>query len=1306
MSVEADDDVQLDTNAARSSGSRARRLQLREPSFDLRPMSPGLGPPKDSSGAQRSTKVRYRRQTRGTRIDVICRRFWSDGGSGAVVSWFGSATRLVLSAALATLTTLAVLVGIAEPAHADNTMVSYDRLRTGWDPNESTLSPSDVTASDFGQLFGTQLDGQIYASPVVAKSTVMAVTENNNAYGLDSVSGSIKWQRNVGAAWPASTVGCGDLVPNIGITTTPTVDATTGTAYFTAKVNDGQDADHPHWYLHAVDITTGAERSGFPTVISGSPINDPSIAFNPKTAMQRPGLLLLDGVVYAGFGSHCDVGPYVGYVVGVNATTGKQTAMWATEVGSSTAGAGVWQGGGGLVSDGPGRILLSTGNGVAPPPGPGTSPPGNLSESVIRLQVNSDGSLISKDFFSPVNNTNLDTDDTDLGSGGPMGIPDGYGSASHPHLLVQVGKDGRVFLLDRDNLGGVGQGSGNTDAALQVGGPYKGVWGHPAFWGGDGGYVYTVTNGGPLGAFQVGQSGSGVPTLTRTGTSSGNFGYTSGSPVVTSDGTRSGSALVWAVYSSGSTGASAQLRAYDAVPSNGTLAQRYAAPIGNAAKFSVPATDKGRVYVGNRDGVLYGFGRPTTVALSGSPTDFGSVAVGSSATKSVTVTAQKTVTISNVATSDPFSVGSVTLPKTLNAGQTLTVPVSFSPTTAGTASGALAFTTSAGTLSFDLHGRGTKDGLLATPSNLAFGEVPTGGRVTLNVSIANSGTTTTTITSVTLPAAPFTATSVPANGSTIAPAASVSVPVTFAPTATGSFSSQLVISSSTGNVTVPLSGSAVTGAPQLTISPTDLDFGSVGLGQTVTKSFDISNTGNLVLTLTKAAPPAAPFAVASPVAEGQQLSPGDTIRQSVSFTPTALGTATGTYGITGNDGSGAKSVTVHGVGVTNRTGTILGAAGKCMDVRGSGTADGTVVQIYSCNGTSAQTWTVQQDGTIQALGKCLDVTGGGTANGTKAQLWTCNGGGAQNWVPRADTSLFNPQSGRCLDLPGGNPTDGSQLQIWDCNGGVAQQWQVPPAGPSTPGAIVGLAAKCVDVRGSGTGDGTAVQLYSCNGTSAQNWTLQIDRSLRALGKCLDVTGSGTTNGTKVQQWTCNGTGAQTWVARSDTSLFNPQSGRCLDLPGGNTTDGTQLQIWDCNGGGAQRWQLPPSAPSKPGPVVGLANKCMDVRGSGTTDGTVVQLYACNGTQAQSWTLQTNRTISALGKCLNVVDGGTTNGTKVQLWTCNGGGAQTWVARPDASIVNLQSGRCLDVPGSNSANGTQLQIWDCNGTSGQRWKVPT
>ena len=1085
-----------------------------------------------------------------------------------------AARRAVAGAIVACLAVVGTLV--ADPARADDPTVSYDALRTGWDPNEPGLSPSDVSAPDFGQIFATQLDGQIYAQPVVARSTVMAVTENNKAYGLDPVSGAIRWTRDLGAPWPASVIGCGDLVPNIGATATPVVDAATGSAYFTSKVNNGPDPDHPHWYLHAVDITTGVERPGFPTTIQGHPSNDPSNTFTPKTAMQRPGLLLLDGAVYAAFASHCDAGPFVGYVVGVNATTGQQTAMWATEAGSSNAGGGIWQSGGGLVSDGPRRIFFATGNGVSPPPGPGSSPPGTLAESVVRLQVNSDGSLVSQDFFSPFNNTNLDTDDTDLGSGGPMAIPDGFGTPSHPHLLVQAGKDGRVLLLDRDNLGGVAQGPGGTDAVLQALGPYGGVWGHPAFWGGDGGYVYVVPNQGPLTAFSVGASAAGTPTLTRVARSAGTFGYTSGSPVVTSEGSTSGTALVWVVYSGGANGAEGQLRAYNALPSNGTMQLRYAAPIGTASKFSVPATDKGRVYVGNRTGVLYGFGRPTTVALQGSPTDFGTIAVGSTGTASVTVKALRPVTVSGVSSSAPFTTGSVSLPRTLAAGESVTVPVTFTPTIPVSISGALSFATSVGTLAFDLHGMGTKDGLMATPSTLDFGDVPTGGLVTSSVDVTNTGTTSTTITGVTGPGGAFSATSLQEPGFVLTAGASVTVPITFAPTSSGDKASQLVIASTTGNVTLPMSGTGVTGAPKLRVTPTDLDFGTVVVGAAATKTFDISNAGNLLLTLNKAAPPAAPFLVPDPVSEGQQLSPGDTFRQSVTFTPTQAGDFSGTYLITGNDGSGSTAVTVHGTGIARSGTPVLGPGNKCLDVRSSGTADGTPVQLYTCNGTDAQLWTPKPDRSLRAIGKCLDVSGSGTVDGTRVQLWTCNGTGAQSWVAQADGSMWNPQSGRCLDVPGGNATDGAGLQIYACNQTPAQRW-LPTRGilPLNPlGEVIGLADKCLDDRSGQSGNGTVVQLFACNRTFAQRWTAVGDHNLTVLGQCLDVAGGGTANGSRVQIWTCNGTGAQTWYVLAGGGLLNPQSGRCLDVPAANPTDGTALQLYDCNGTAAQKWNLP------------------------------------------------------------------------------------------------------------------------------------
>ncbi len=1157
-----------------------------------------------------------------------------------------------LVAALAT-SLLSAVVITATPAYADLTTVSVDQLRTGWDRNEPGLAPAGVSASDFGQLFSAQLDGQILAQPVVARNTVLAVTENNKAYGLNPVTGAIRWSRNLGPAWPAAAIGCGDLVPTVGATATPVVDPATGTAYFTAKVNDTGNANAPHWYLHAVDIATGVERTGFPTTYAGAAVNDPGKIFKPFTQMQRPGLLLLGGVVYAAFGGHCDYQGYVGWVIGVNGTSGAITSRWVAETGSGFR-AGIWQSGGGLVSDGPGQILLTTGNGVSAKAGPGKPPPGALGEAVVRLAVGTNGQLAATDYFSPVNATQLDQNDTDLGAGGPMGLPTGFGTTAHPHLMVQVGKDGRVFLIDRDDLGGSGQGPGGSDKVLQAAGPFNGVWGHPALWGGDGGYVYTIENAGPLRAFAIGRSGSGLPSLTSVGTSPGNWGYTSGSPVVTSSGTTSGSALVWAIYSTGPTGAGGQLRAYDAVPASGVMHLRYSVPIGTASKFSVPATDAGRVYVGTKTGALLGFGRPTTVALSGTPTDFGSVPVGGAATRSVTVTATRAVTITAVDTAAPFTRGAVTLPVTLAAGATLTVPVTFKPTVAGPASGGLNFSTGAGPLAFDLHGTGTRAGLDATPQTLAFGDVPTGGNVTLSARNSNTGTTTTTITGVTAPLAPFSSSSLPQVGATLAPGASVSVPVTFTPGSAGAKTGSLVVRSSTGAVTVPLTGRAVVGAPHLTLTPAALDFGTLTVGGTATRTFEITNTGNLVLTITKAAPPAGQFGAPTPVAEGQQLDPGETLTQSITFTPTLAGAGTGSYLITGNDGQGAQTVSFTGraVAPTSHSTAIPGPAAGGWSRNGSAVqagADsvltpvatgraGSIVQPTPVSPEGLHvTFTAQIDGgggadgltfamldaakaTSTSVGRSGASLGFGSLPGVAVALDTYQSGndpsgnfvgiatGATGpnfnvltWAATAvarteltagthavDVSVAN--SVVTVRLDGGAPLSARVvlpqkvlLAFTAATGGLADRHIVrnvviisspAPAG-SPAGRIVGAAGKCMDVNGAVQTNGTAVQLYPCNGSLAQKWTLAADHSIRALGSCLDVVGGAPAAGTPMDLFTCSGGTAQVWLPQPNRTLFNPGSGMCLTVPAGsNAADRTRLVISACAAAAGQLWALP------------------------------------------------------------------------------------------------------------------------------------
>ncbi len=224
-----------------------------------------------------------------------------------------------------------------------------------------------------------------------------------------------------------------------------------------------------------------------------------------------------------------------------------------------------------------------------------------------------------------------------------MALPTEYfGTPSIPHLVVQVGKDGRVFLINADDMGGYLQGPDESNAVVQTLGPFDGVWGHPAAWGGQGGWVYILESagGGSLAAYGSTLGPHGEPQLVPEGQSAESFEYASGSPIVTSDGTTAGSAVVWVVYE-GENGKHAQLRAYGAIPEGGTLPLLWSAPIGTASKFSVPTASEGRVYVGTRNGKLLAFAASGQSPVQAAPVEFGTVAVGHSKTVQLSLAAAR-----------------------------------------------------------------------------------------------------------------------------------------------------------------------------------------------------------------------------------------------------------------------------------------------------------------------------------------------------------------------------------------------------------------------------------------------------------------------------------------------------------------------------------------------------------------------------------------------------------------------------------------------------------------------------------------
>jgi PQQ-like domain len=848
----------------------------------------------------------------------------------------------------------------ASAARANDVTASGGPLRDGWDSQEPGLAPAVLRSGQFGQIFATRVRGQVYAQPLIAGRTLIVATEQDWVYGLNAQTGAVQWRRSVGRPWPASATSCRDIAPKVGITSTPVYDRSTGTVYLLAETI-AKSARHPSFRLVGIKAATGRVTERIR--VSGRPGNDRALAFSAFRQYQRAGLLRLGRRVYAAFGSHCDDRPYAGYVASVNVVT-RAVRLWTDEAGVTGRDGGIWQSGGGLMSDGPRRIFLATGNGVSPPPGKGTRPPAQLGDAVVRLAARPGGTLAARDFFSPRNAPALDAADADFGSGAPAGLP--FGTAAHRHLLVQAGKDGRVFVLDRDHLGGRNRGRGGRDGYVARAGPFGGQWGHPAAFGTTAvltarnsarsrDYVYYAGSGDFLRVLRLRAGARGQARLSDVANSTQRFGFSSGSPVVTSAGTSASSAVVWVVRSAGKTGAGAALDAFAGLPPAScrrlcAIRPVWSAPVGTASKFTIAATGGGRVYVGTRAGRVLGFGVLSQAALAGAaPVDFGTAPVGASASRDVTMTAAAPVTVTGLrvrATSspDPFGVAQLTMtargshvatpvtwPVTLARGAALHLRVSFRPAARGGLTGVLSLLTpSARYRSADvpLTGAGTRAGLYAQPRGLSFKladgrsntSVPAGIVVPLTADITNGGTTPQTITSVTRPARPFTAAGLPRPGTVIKPGQSIVVQVSYAPVHRGRDASSVSITAGGRRLRLPLAGRALAPVSKIVAAPASVKLGQVRVGSRVKAVIAIANSGNLPATVTVAAPPGSPFAAAYQVPRGLPVNPGYVLKIPVSFAPAKPGHVTARYRFTWTDllGPHTLRIALTGTGTASR----------------------------------------------------------------------------------------------------------------------------------------------------------------------------------------------------------------------------------------------------------------------------------------------------------------------------------------------------------------------------------------------------
>jgi hypothetical protein len=518
-----------------------------------------------------------------------------------------------------------------------------DRFRTGANMSETALTPASVNVSKFGKLFTRTVQGQIYAQPLyvpdlpmpaktgnvsIVRNVVFVATEHNIVYAFDADSAAEStplWQVNLGAPAVVGDIGgCSDLIPEIGITATPVIDIATATMYVEAKSKESGGLVHK---LHALDVTTGAEKFGGPVVItasvpgSGDGGDGSNVPFNPRTQHSRPGLLLSNGVVYLGFASHCDFGPYHGWIIGYDAKTLAQTAVLNTTPNGGLG--GVWQAGNGLSADPAGNIFFMTGNGTFSADGGGS----DFGDSFLKLTPG----LSETDFFTPFNQDDLNNRDADLGSSGPILIPG-------TNLLFGGGKDGVLYLVDGTNMGHFH--AGDDSQIVQSFGAASSIFSAPVFWNST---AYIWGNGDNLKAYHFG--GATFDT-TPSSTSNPGTGFPGGPLSISANGTTAGTGIVWGINRDGGS-----LDAFDASDVSNELWNSNQNPsrdrLSSLTKFAVPTVAGGKVFVPTSGGQLVVYGKilhypPGTysgvaVPAPGSDPAFVTVSVGSGGTFRATI---------------------------------------------------------------------------------------------------------------------------------------------------------------------------------------------------------------------------------------------------------------------------------------------------------------------------------------------------------------------------------------------------------------------------------------------------------------------------------------------------------------------------------------------------------------------------------------------------------------------------------------------------------------------------------------------
>jgi hypothetical protein len=494
--------------------------------------------------------------------------------------------------------TLATVLFVARAEGINVTTQKLDAGRSGATLNETTLTLSNVNSVQFGKLFELPVDGELYAQPLLVEGlpiaggthdVVFLATAKNNVYAYDAAApGSPFWAMNFGPAVPASDVQCccTDISAWVGILGTPLIDAPSATMYLVAR-NKNADGTYHQW-LHVLDVTTGLERAGAPKEIvasvpgTGAGSIGGVIAFDPKLQNQRSGMLFQGGKLYIAWSSHNDCGNYHGWVMSYDAATLNQVNAFVDTPNGTRA--GIWMSGGGPVGDGT-NIYLTTGNGTFSANSGGS----DYGESFLGLS----SSLTVNTWFTPAGYNRLNGGDLDLGGAGVLLLPG-------TRLLVSGGKDGKIYLVNADNMGGFRNGKDACLQSFSAGGGH--IHGGPVSWNGSAGQlVYLWPEDTTLNAYKL-VGGLLQTTPVWRSVVSGPNGMPGGQLWVSANGTTNG--IVWATHAfSGDANHTVQpgvLRVFNAATGAEIYNTKQNAArddFGNFAKNPSAIVSSGRVYV-------------------------------------------------------------------------------------------------------------------------------------------------------------------------------------------------------------------------------------------------------------------------------------------------------------------------------------------------------------------------------------------------------------------------------------------------------------------------------------------------------------------------------------------------------------------------------------------------------------------------------------------------------------------------------------------------------------------------------------